>query len=344
MSIIKTRVNDALAGGVAFLLTRQSEDGLWHDFETLAGEASDWPTGFIGVQLLTAGVRGTAIDRAADALMRRQHRDGGWGYHRNVPSDADSTAWALTFLATLDVERSAMARAGRCLKGFQDPSTGGISTYAGPAAIRQYLRQGPRFDVRGWCTCHLEVTATAGLAFALVPDGRFAQEAEHAWRFVESRQAHDGAWDAYWWVDRHYPTLQAVALGGALERPQSISRAAAWVRSQQLGEGAWAATGFVRSAFATALCLSLLMSASNQDDPGIVRRALTELCGLQQPDGGWPGHASMRIPPPNILEPNDHRSWRVNSFGTGVMIHDHHRLFTTSACVSALARAVAGTP
>ena len=343
MSITETRVTNALAGGVGFLLTRQSDDGLWHDFETLAGEASDWPTGFIGTQLLDAGVRDTAIDRATDALVRHQHRDGGWGYHRDVPSDADSTACVLTFLAALDVERSAMERAGRCLKEFQNTRTGGISTYAGPAAIRRYLRQGPRFDVRGWCTSHLEVTATAGLAFALVPNCRFGQEAELAWRFVDSRQGRDGTWDSYWWADRHYPTLQAVALGEALEHPQPVARAAAWARSEQLGEGAWSATGFERSAFATALSLSILMRASNHDNTDIVRRGVAELVDLQQPDGGWPGHASMRIPPADMAEPDGYASWRVDSLGTGVVIHDQHRLFTTAACISTLARAVAGT-
>lgn len=342
MSTTGMRVTNALAGGVRFLLTRQSEDGLWHDFETLAGEASDWPTGFIGAQLLDTGVRGTAIDRATDALVRRQHGDGGWGYHRNVPSDADSTACVLTFLAALDVERNAMERAGRCLKGFQDPHTGGISTYAGPAAIRHYLRQGPRFDVRGWCTCHLEVTASAGLAFALVPNCRFGQEAELAWRFVEPRQGHDGTWDSYWWVDRHYPTLQAAALGEALEHPQPVGRAAAWAYSEQLGEGAWAAAGFERSAFATALSLSILMKASNHDNTHIVNRGVAALVDLQQSDGGWPGHASMRIPPPDMAAPDGHVPWRVDDLGTGVVVHDHHRLFTTAACVSTLARALTG--
>src|ERR1700722_13587860 len=89
---------DALAAGVAFLLSAQGRDGLWRDFETLAGEASDWPTAFIGAQLLDAGVRGAALDAGADALVGRQQRDGGWGYHRDVPSDGDSTACVLLFL------------------------------------------------------------------------------------------------------------------------------------------------------------------------------------------------------------------------------------------------------
>jgi len=55
-SIGATSVEQALAGGVEFLLAQQGRDGLWRDFETLAGEASDWPTGFVGAQLVGAGV------------------------------------------------------------------------------------------------------------------------------------------------------------------------------------------------------------------------------------------------------------------------------------------------
>ncbi len=341
-TIARARVKKALAGGVAFLLARQGRDGLWHDFETLAGEASDWPTGFIGAQLVEAGVRGAPIDSAAGTLLERQHRDGGWGYHRDVPSDADSTAWVLIFLAVAGHGRQAMEPAGRCLRRHQDLRTGGVSTYADPGPIRRYMAAGRRVDMRGWCAQHLEVTAAAGRAFALVPAGRFRAEADLAWRYVARRRAADGAWDSYWWVGRHYPTWQALTLGCALGGPGPAARAATWALSEQLPSGAWGEPGTGRSAFATALSLAVLVQAGHHGDA--VRRGLIELIGLQQPDGGWPAHASMRIPPPHVTEPADYESWRAGDLGTGVVVHDHHRLFTTSSCVSALALAAGSAP
>jgi hypothetical protein len=238
-----------------------------------------------------------------------------------------------------------MERAGRCLKGFQDPGTGGVSTYRDPGPIRRYLRSGPHLDVRGWCASHLEVTATAGRAFARVPDGRFRQEAELTWQYVGPRQAADGAWDSYWWVDRHYPTLQSAALADVLGHREPVVKAAAWSRTEQPGEGGWGADGREHSAFAAALSLAVHLLAG---DPGshddIVRRGLLDLVDLQQPDGGWPGHAAMRIPPPGIAEPEGYRGWRPDALGTGVVVHDHHRLFTTAACVSLLARAATAGP
>lgn len=333
-------LEQALTRGVEFVRARQGGDGLWRDFETLAGEGSDWPTAFIGAQLVEAGVRGAAIEVAVGALLRRQHRDGGWGYHHDVPSDADSTAWGLSFLALSGADRYAIERAGRCLQRFQDPRTGGVSTYADRSPIRRYLQAGPRFDVRGWCASHVEVTSTAGRAFALVPGGRFGREAELAWQYVERRQAADGGWDSYWWVDRHYPTSQAAALAVAVGRTEPVERAAAWARSGQLPDGAWGATGFARSAFATALSLAVWLRAADagpRDDT--FRRGLLALVGLRQQDGGWPGHASMRIPPPGVAEPEGYRSWRVDGLGTGVIVRDEHRLFTTAACLSLLAHA-----
>jgi squalene cyclase len=334
-SITDARVKEALAGGVGFLLARQGVDGLWRDFQTLAGEASDWPTGFIGTQLLHAGVQGAPIDTAADALLARQHRDGGWGYDLRVPSDADSTACVLTFLAAAGHDRQAMERAGRCLRRHQEPRSGGVATYANPEPIRRFMALGHRADLRGWCSHHLEVTATAGLAFAAVPEGRFRAEAELAWRYVRARQARDGGWDSYWWVGRHYPTLQAVALACALGDLGPALRAAEWALSEQRPGGAWEAQEDQPSAFATALSLAVTLLAGGHG--GAVRRGTLELVGLQENDGSWPGHASMRIPPPNVAEPDGYESWHVDGLGTGVIVHDHHRLFTTSVCVSTLA-------
>jgi hypothetical protein len=106
------------------------------------------------------------IAAAVAGLIRDQHRDGGWGYHRHVPSDADSTAWALLFLAAAGPSRRVTEQAGSCLRRHQDPQSGGVSTYAAPEPIRRYMGVDSHADVEGWRTHDLAVTATAGRAFA----------------------------------------------------------------------------------------------------------------------------------------------------------------------------------
>jgi hypothetical protein len=92
------------------------------------------------------------------------------------------------------------------------------------------------------------------------------------------------------------------------------------------------------SAFATALSLAVLVRSGGHGEA--VERGLLALVSLQEGDGGWPAHAAMRIPPPHVAEPDDYSLWREDGLGAGVVVRDHQRLFTTSACVSTLALAV----
>ena len=98
---------DALERATRFLLARQGRDGLWRDFLTPAGKASQWPSGFIGTALPLTGDTTDALEKAADTLVATRHLDGGWGYNEDVPTDADSTAWVMRFLPRL-------GRAGAC--------------------------------------------------------------------------------------------------------------------------------------------------------------------------------------------------------------------------------------
>lgn len=321
-----------LSEGIEFLRSRQGSDGLWRDFVTLAGEGADWPTGFIAMQLALAGMERTPLDRAADALAAIQHDDGGWGYHAGVPTDADSTAWVLLLLATLRRRKKHVRRAAACLARHQNPDSGGLPTYLEPGPIRRFMGLGQHIGLDGWCSAHVEVTATGGRAFAAVGGG-FRNAAAAAWNFIRSRQREDGCWQSYWWVSPHFPTLQAVELACAVGDTKAAERAADWARRELLGDVGRAT---LTSAFLTALSLSLLASTGARGPA--LSRAVERLDTLQDADGGWPSHAEMRIPPPGVAEPHNCDSWRIDGLGTGVVIHDQHRLFTSAACVAALAR------
>lgn len=351
-----------LERGVTFLLERQSADGLWHDFLTLAGEGADWPTGVVAAELAPVASEREPLERAADSLLAAQHDDGGWGYHSGVPTDADSTACALLLLAALGRRGSQVERAAACLARHQDGDSGGLATYREPGPIRGFMGLGADTDLGGWCASHLEVTATAGRAFAAVAGGARSQAAEACWRYVSSRQRPDGSWASYWWTSHHYPTLQAVALAGAVRvsavraaavyvdamhadavhadavrAGAAIERAADWALREQDRDGGWPAPGAPTSAFATALSLAILLRAGLSGPA--VDRAVERLGELQDADGGWPSHPIMRIPPPDLAEPSDRRAWRLDGLGTGVVVRDQHRTFTTAVCVGALALA-----
>lgn len=331
----------ALERGRQFLLAKQGPDGLWRDFLTPAGEASAWPTGFIGTALHVALAETTALARAADTLIVNQNADGGWGYNEEVPTDADSTAWVLLFLALTGHRGDTSIRASACLKGHQRRESGGIATYREPGPIRRYMGVGRWWGFRGWCSPQSEVTALAGRALsALRPQDRGLETAA-AWRYVRSRQRPDGSWSAYWWTAPQYATLQAVELARSLGDREPIDRAATWATALQLRDGGWSAPGATTSAFATALSLSILLHAGVSGQP--VEQAISWLAALQDEDGGWPSHPIMRIPLPGDTDPDRPRRFGLDRLGRGIVVRDQHRTFTSAACVAALARACQAT-
>jgi squalene cyclase len=321
----------ALEGGTQFLVAKQSSDGLWRDFHTPAGEASEWTTGFVAAALQRAGAGATALARAAEALVAGQHEDGGWGYNATVPSDADSTACVLLFLARTGRCAGSCARAASCLLRHQRPETGGVATYDEPGPIRRFMGVGRWMRFKGWCSPQVEVTATAGCALAALGPAHPAAGA--AWRYVRSRQRADGSWGSYWWTSAHYGTLQAVELALAHNDVEPVGRAADWAVRSQGADGGWGAPGASVSAFATALSLSILVRAGVRGRP--VQRAISTLAALQEDDGGWASHPIMRIPTPGDAAPD---RWRPVRLGGGVVVQDEHRTFTSAACVAALAR------
>ena len=330
-----------MQAGVAFLLERQEDDGLWRDFNTLAGTSADWVTGYVGLNLHLAGAPRAPLERAARALLERQRPDGGWGYHEGVPTDADSTAYASLYLAAGRWwPPGAARRARRCLERHQREPDGGIATYAEEGPIREYMDLSVDFSIRGWCRSHAEVSAAAGLALvALDADGRPAARA--AWRFLQGRQHPAGRWDSYWWTLPHYPTAMAVAFACALPKAigslSAVERAVRWVAEGQRADGAWPVASGLPDAFATSLGVSIL--ALGRGPGADIERGMEALLRLGDDDGGWPSRPVLRIPPPSVEEPANVERWRIEELGTGVVVADQKRLYTTATAVGALARA-----
>ena len=77
-----------------FVLAKQGRDGLWRDFLTPAGEASEWPTGFIGTALHLARAEASGLERAAETLIANQNVDGGWGYNEESRPTASPARFA----------------------------------------------------------------------------------------------------------------------------------------------------------------------------------------------------------------------------------------------------------
>jgi squalene cyclase len=197
----------------------------------------------------------------------------------------------------------------------------------------------PDFSIDGWCHPHVEVTAAAGRALAAAGSESRAF-AHQAWRFIAKQPTKAGYWQSYWWTLPHYPTFQCVALACAIPEVRHnadvFEPVARWLYETQLPDGGWGPTpGDPSSPFATALGISTLALISAE--ARAVRRGVKTLIELQERDGSWAASPFLQIPPPNIAEPSQQLHWRIGQLGSGVVIADQHRLYTTASCVGALA-------
>jgi hypothetical protein len=122
-----------------------------------------------------------------------------------------------------------------------------------------------------------------------------------------------------------------------------VRRAVAWALRAQRDDGGWRAPGApVTSCFATALSLSVL-AASQPEDPRPIARGIDALISLQDADGGWPSHQSLRIPLPADPSTAGEVRRRFVHFDGGIVVGDQHRTFTSATCVAALAHALGAT-
>jgi squalene cyclase len=156
-----------------------------------------------------------------------------------------------------------------------------------------------------------------------------------AWAFLCETQRSDGRWESYWWTTDLQATTQAILLGRIVgsDACDACDRALAWCLERQRPEGNWLDDQFgVPSAMATALALVIV---KGHDDRAFARGAAW-LSGIGRGDGSWDAAPTLRIPPPWILDPTSFKAWRIDGLGSGVIVRDHHRTYTTATVIHAL--------
>ncbi len=330
----------------AFLLRRQRPDGVWADFRTLAGESTSWTTAYVAGSLGGGEAEDAACHQAALALIREQQLNGGWGYNAAVPSDCDSTAFAILFLSRFRskdqvanlVDRS-LGRAAHWLLASQK-SDGGFSTYPSSEAIRAFMTIGADVALDGWCTPQVEVTAACGLALDALS---FSAESRRAWESVVGVRRPNGTWPSYWWTNELYTTAHALQLAEkhCLGEPSHalMQGVVDFLRGSQASSGAWRdGHNGHDSVFATALAIRALTSAGVALNSPEMRLTAAWLSSRQRADGSWEGEPVLRIPPPYVLDPQVFQlPWRQDGLGTAVTVRDHHSLFTTATVLRAFA-------
>jgi squalene cyclase len=316
-----------IAEAAAFLVSARGEDGLWHDFLTLAGESCDWVSAYVACALSAAGVERDRVRDAGVALHYRQRPSGGWAYNEIVPPDCDSTAWVMLAMSnTTSWRPSSLIRASAYV--LRHTMDRGFSTYAPEDGIGHFIEADESLT-EGWRSPHLCVTAVvlqALLSFGMRDEPRL----QTALTWLRGSQDEDGLWRSYWWEGPAYATLHALrALAAAGELTLEIwERARDGLLAARHADGGWG------GAFTTSQALQALVLRPDRACDEAIETA-ADLLMTTGEGGRWAAVPILRIPPPMVPEPEEGR-WREDALGTGVVIRDQHALFTTAAVLNAL--------
>jgi squalene-hopene/tetraprenyl-beta-curcumene cyclase len=166
--------------------------------------------------------------------------------------------------------------------------------------------------------------------------GTVRRAADHLMRIREPC----GRWSSYWWNGMSYGSYHALsALGSAriIDRLE-CRRALDHVIADQRADGGWTDRPLPNGdVFATAFSLLTLLLVPDERSWEAARRGIAFLLGAQDSDGGWPSAPILRIPRPFSTDPGCETDWVNDALGTGVVIADASRLFTTAAATWAVA-------
>ncbi|HEY0755353.1 MAG TPA: prenyltransferase/squalene oxidase repeat-containing protein [Ktedonobacteraceae bacterium] len=337
---------------IYFLTASQHVGGAWSDFYTTAGESTSWVTGYVAhvLQLFAKEqIETDVLDHAAHLLLAERFPDGGWGYHRGIVADADSTAACLPFMATrlsyAETERSVQA-----LLSFQH-ADGGFSTYSSPQEIAPILYLDEKADFAGWCMSQTCVTAAAIIALCQVATIHsrldYAAAIASAIQFLLNNQQINGNWYAYWWHGDIYATalsIRALSLARRFLSHDSNEtmeiarqRGIRFLLETQQDTGGWGLSINDKACpFQTGLALSALTEVLEISYRTAVDSANLYLLQAQQPNGCWKARTPiMRLPRPDDRYPWERPDPLFAGTTLGTVVSDQHHLFTTATVLRA---------
>jgi hypothetical protein len=252
--------NQTLKRATDFLLDHQDEDGYWRDYcvGPAQSRSDAWITACVGYVLARTTSYGAEIEKAASAL-RAIRRPNGWGYNIHAACDADTTAWVIRFLASVD--------------GLDGINVAGLLSRF--ITVNGRVKTFETEERHGrWASEHDEVAPLVGIALHASGEQDLAQR-------VRENTIRAANWQSFWWHCYSYgcaQNLEFLMLGGGVT--DEVHRRET-TRLAQLGSPS--------SAFDHAnrvIALHNLRANPN----------LNELIAMQCEDGGWLPSSELLVP------------------------------------------------
>jgi squalene cyclase len=299
-------LKEAIASGLNYILARQAEDGSWTEWALPPGSSSMWATAYVGFKLRNlpldlASMATPRIMAAARWLSDHVLADDGWGYNEIVGSDADSTSYAILFLASVGHQ---VPDASYTILHILQRADGGFATYL------------PIGKPNSWNVSHPDVTPIALLALLAHPEP-YLNAIQRGIEYVQWQETSLGLWNSFWWGSSLYGTEASLSLLDAVGIVVPLSYALTQIQPA--------------NAFELALMISSLLHVDCDGSRPIIRDLVNKLINQQQPDGSWNTAPILRITWRDCYEP-----WA--SANAGQLYAETSRLFTTATALHALAR------
>ena len=240
----------------------------------------------------------------------------GWGWNLWMPADADTTAFALRIARGLgQADVPAAVAASEFVRAHV--AAQGASTFRGPRDVPALARSHPG----SWIEPTACVTASAAHAMPRAERRTLVDSLAHS-------QDPSGCWFGYWWVTPDYPTGLAATALDPEEQRQSLLAVGSWLRSLPPPRGAFDTAWRLQAALAS----NRVAGAHVQ----VVDSLAHDLIAAQQPDGGWPPSALLRMPHPNESRPDFGVGSPVDGQGLGAVTVDQNAIVSTASATTAL--------
>lgn len=325
-------VDNAIEKGIKYLLY-QAVNGYWRGFSTMAGESDIWVTGFVLAHIYTLCEDVEAIKKSQNFLLKSRQSSGGWSYSAMVPPDADSSAWSLMALQS-SPELTGLALEKAKVFLWSHFINKGVSTYKIESGIRQFISAPSDDFIAGWTSAHTDVSIAAVLADIK------NEKVPGILNWLINSQTSEGFINSHWWRGPYYTTtllLRALSLQQEF-LPEENSRkiAEGLIRQQILNGGFGLDSSETLDPFTSALGLESFAHLSYLGYNQERAKCGNALLKSQLKDGSWTGSFILRIPAPDVLDPNQINSWNNADGGGNSFVSDQDGFFATAMACYAL--------
>jgi hypothetical protein len=296
-------------------LKKASNNGVFTDFFNSAGLSDVWVSSFLAYFTSKSQI----LD-LNDTLkfINNQYIDGkGWGYNKSWITDADTTTFSI--LALYENNFEITNDMFKCWLKYQNED-GGFATYKDEGELLLSLNNTDS-NISGWMASHFCVSSAAYLLFSQLNIKSSSDEFINLRRYILNK-IDKNHFDSYWWDSPIY-SLSLLIIGSKKINDLVIYNKCLKKLNDILDEGLDKIKNFYLG-----LSLLALKGSSNLQCKNIINKLIKS----QKNDGSWSEDYILRMPSPEITNPDDNNILWQNkkTFGTNIIVRDHNRLFSTA--------------